>query len=233
MKLLSVPFALITVLTLVSGCSTVTEKDLADLKSPNVIVKEQAIGKMARGQGFPLRLMTGFASNANEEKAVAVMVTLLRSGEEPKNTRLSIIRALGELGKRWEAPVDALVERLEDEDPLTRTQVIEALGKTKNKKALTALLKLLRENKDNYAIIWALGEIGDQRAVPALNGLLSSENKCVRYNAYRALARMGAPQPEENGSSTTGVFDIGRTVFRKYRDIMVIVFQRLAGRNTA
>jgi len=191
-------FALILSI-LVSGCTTVTEQDLADLQSPNAIVKKEAVDRISKGPGFPFNLMGPFVSKENEKKAVTIMVELLRSGKGSKDAKLSILKALGELGKRTEVPAAPLIEKLKDKDPHVRHWATEALGKTKNKKALPALVKLLEQQTDKYPVIWALGEIGDQGAIPHLDQLLASEDKYVTYNAYRALAKIGTSEENRVG----------------------------------
>jgi len=195
-----------------SGCTTVTEQDLADLQSSNAVVKNEAVDRISRGQGFPLKWMGPFVSSENEQKAVAIMVESLRSGRESKDGKLSILKALGKLGKRIEVPAAPLIENLMDKAPHVRHCAIEALGKTKNKKALPALVKLLEQPTDKYPVIWALGEIGDEGAIPYLDQLLASEDKYARYHAYRALAKIG--KCEANGvvrpaaAASGGVFQL-------------------------
>ena len=88
-------------------------------------------------------------------------------------------------------PVSPVIEKLKEENPRVRLQAVESLGKIKNPKAAPALVQLLENETDKYPIIWALGEIRDRNAVPGLNQLLSSEDKYVRYNATKALAKIG------------------------------------------
>ncbi len=196
---MSLVFFTLILSILVSGCTTVTEQDLADLQSPNAIVKKEAVDRISKGPGFPFNLMGPFVSKENEKKAVTIMVELLRSGKGSKDAKLSILKALGELGKRTEVPAAPLIEKLKDKDPHVRHWATEALGKTKNKKALPALVKLLEQQTDKYPVIWALGEIGDQGAIPHLDQLLASEDKYVTYNAYRALAKIGISEENRVG----------------------------------
>jgi HEAT repeat protein len=217
----------------ICGCAFITEQDLADLQSPNAIVKKDAIHRISAGRRSPLGLMDRLLDRGNEKRAAAIMVGLLRSGKESKDTELDILKALGQLGKITEVPVSALIDKLKDKDPAIRAQTSEALGKIKDTKAAAALVKLLEEEPDNYAIIWALGEIGDQGAVPALNRLLGNEDKCVTYNAHRALAKIGNPHAVEADPDNTGLLDIASTIFKKYQDIMMVVFGKIAGLNRA
>jgi HEAT repeat protein len=235
MRLVSVVSVGISLIVL-SGCSTVAEEDLADLQSPNDVVKRQAIERVGKGLTFPLKLVEFLMSRANEEKAAGVMIALLRSGKESKETQLSLINALGRLGKEAEPPVVALIEELKDPDHDIRDKAVEALGKTKNRKASAPLVKLLNEETDKNPIIWALGEIGDPKAIPALNPLLDSEDKYVRFNARKALAKIGTGQVE--GSSQTkiegtlerkGPLEYLKMAFDKYQDAMSAIFHKIAG----
>jgi hypothetical protein len=94
---------------------------------------------------------------------------------------------------------------------------------------MDALIKLPENERDEYPVIWALGEIGDQRAIPTLNRLLSSEDKYVRYNADGALAKIRTPHQVEDNSNTRDLLDIGRMAFKKYQEAMRVVFQKIAG----
>jgi hypothetical protein len=212
----------------VVGCATVSEEDLVDLQSPNAIVKQEAIQRISQEQSFPASLMYDLASNENEKNAIAIMVESLRRGRESKDVQLNILTALGELSKRTQVPVSPLIEKLKDEDPDIRTQAIEALARTQSKEASTALVKLLEEDAHKYAIIWAIGEIGDKGAIPTLNRLLASEDKYVRHNASRALAKMGSDQEEiDSSSDNSGIFDLGRNAFKKYQGMMIAVFRKI------
>ncbi len=223
-----------TLIIWVGGCSTVSEEDLAHLQSGNAMVKKEAIVRISRGPSFPLSLINGFLRKGNETKAVNMMTALLQKGNESKDVQLNILAALGELGKRRQIPVSALIEKLKDQDPQIRTQAIEALAKTNNKAASAALLGLLDEKKDKYPIIWALGEIGDQGSIAALDRLLASEDKYVRYNARKALAKIGVDEAEIDSnrlgnSNEKGLLEIGRMAFRRYQRAMMIVFERIRG----
>lgn len=216
------------------GCSTISEQDLADLRSANAMVKKQAIVRISRGPSFPLNLINGLLSKTNETKAVTMMVALLQEGNVSKDLQLNVLTALGELGTRTQIPVSALIEKLKDQDPQIRTQAIEALAKTNNKAASAALVRLLDEKTDKYPIIWALGEIGDPDSIPVLDRLSASEDKYVRYNALKALAKIGIEQPEidsnhSDNSDTRGLLEIGRMAFKKYQHAMMAVFQKIRG----
>jgi len=224
-------FFSVMLLILVCGCSTLTEQDIANLKSPNAAVKRDAIEGLSRGKRFSLPLMNVLVSKANEKRAYSAMAELLRSGKEPEDTELSIIKAVGQLDSSPEVPVSLLVEKLKRGTPAIRAAAIETLGKTKSEKALPELIKLLEDEDETQkcGIIWALGEIGDPEAIPTLNRLLDSKGKYVRYNAHRALTKIRTPQQVENNSNAKSVLDIGRMAFRKYQMTMMAVFKQIAG----
>ena len=177
---------------LVSGCATVTEEDLADLQGPNAVAKREAISRIFQGPGFPLNFMPLLLSRSNEEKAVTIMVALLRGERETKDTQASILRALGRLGKKTKVPVSPLIEKLRDEDSSVCREAIAALAQMKSKEGLPALLELMDDERNKYAVIWALGEIGDPTAIPILSRLLANGDDYEKYNARKALEKMEA-----------------------------------------
>jgi HEAT repeat protein len=175
---------------LMAACSTLTEKDLTDMQSPNDAVKKEALRKFSRREPFPMNLAGRFLNQNIEKKAVTTMVALLRDGRESEDVQLSILTAIGELGKRTEVPVSPLIDKLGNGDPRIRLQAVESLGKIKDKKAVPALIQLLETEANMYSVIWALGEIGDKSAIPSLHRLMTSEDKYIKYNANKALAKI-------------------------------------------
>jgi hypothetical protein len=222
-------------ITWIWGCATVTEQDLTDLQSTNAMVQKEAIVRISRGPNFPLSLIDGFLSKGNETKAIAHMTALLQSGKGSKDMELTILAALGELGKRRQIPVPALIQKLKDKDPRIRIQAIETLAKTNDRTASAALARLLDEKVDQYPTIWALGEIGDRNSITALDRLLANDDPYVRYHARKALAKIGAgeedadvSEPSENAKKKS-LLETGRIVFRRYQDAMMVVFEKIRG----
>ena len=174
-----------------TGCSNLSEKDLADLQNPNDTVKKRAIEKVSKERRMPFALLNRLSFDGiMEKRAVDIMVEQLKRGKESEDIQLSILRALGDLGDRVTVPVAVLVERLDDKNPEIRLQAVESLGKIGNKEAVPALVDVLETEPNKYHIIWALGEIGDRNAVPALNKLLASDDKYLKYNANKALGKI-------------------------------------------
>jgi HEAT repeat protein/Tfp pilus assembly protein PilF len=186
---------------LVSGCTSLTEDDLADLQSHNSMIKKAAIGKLSERPGVPLKFMGPLLKRTNEEKAVNILLGFLDREDEPEDTQIVILKALLRLCKTTEVPSSPLIEKLNENKPRIRRKIIEVLARSKSRKALPALMRLLDEEKNKYVIIWALGEIGDPRAIPRLNQLLASADKYEKYNANRALEKIEREGDRGGGSS--------------------------------
>ena len=157
------------------GCfSNNTEEYIEDLKSENVMVRNNAIYYLGK----------------NKEKLAVPMLIELVNDDQPKETKLSIIEALGKIeGGR---SVDALVGLLKEEDDEIRIAVVEALGKIRDPKASKPLINILSDKDVQHTAIRALGNIGDNSAVPALTKLLNDPDKYVSYNATQALKQIGS-----------------------------------------
>jgi HEAT repeat protein len=186
---------------LVSGCATVTDEDLADLQGPHAVAKREAISRISQGPRFPLNFMPLLLSRSNEEKAITIMVALLRSERETKDTKASILKALGRLGKKTQVPASPLIEKLRDKDPSVCREAIAALAQTKSKEGLPALLEMMDDEQNKYAVIWALGEIGDPTAIPILSQLLANGDDYEKYNARKALEKMEERGEKDRRSS--------------------------------
>ena len=189
MKALSLLLAIILPIT-ITACSRLSEKDLANLRSQNDIVKREIILEISKQEGFPISLLTRFFDRNIENRAIAILVELINSGEESEDIQLSILKVLGDLGKRTEVPIFPIVEKIKEENPRIRFQAVESLGKIRNREAVPILLQLLATETNKYQIIWALGEMRDNRAIPALNQMLASNDQYLRYNARRALRKI-------------------------------------------
>jgi HEAT repeat protein len=122
-------------------------------------------------------------------KAVDHLMDISRSGD--KRSRLLTINALGEIGDK--RALDMLIGFLEkDQDVDIQSAVAVSLGKMRDAKALTPLLKKL--NSKDWQVrsdaAYALGKIGDIKAVAALVKLLDDDVEKVRKSAGGALERI-------------------------------------------
>jgi len=100
---------------------------------------------------------------------------------------------------------DKLLARVEDEAPGVRAQVAAALAASKDKRAADVLLKRLEDEGDVSAlaaVIDALGDLREPRAVPGLTTVLGGGNDSLIVHAAGALAQIGdrgAPTAEAVG----------------------------------
>lgn len=230
------------VLTVLCACAPITEQDLLALKTPNSILKKAAIQRISKAQAFPGNLIYRFVDQKAQKQAVAAMLAMLRGGKETRDVQFCIVKALGELGKRTDVPDWPFIQYLKDTDPKMMDAAIEALGKTKKKEAVGPLLKLLehRTEHDNI-VIWALGEIGDDKAIRTLNAFLSSKDEFLRYNAAMALAKIGAGDQDEDMVTThdgasvkdSSLRAVGQGIYVKYQNFMIGLFLRISSSNNA
>ena len=156
------------------GCiSNDTEKYITDLKSENIIVRNNAIYYLGK----------------NREKLAVPMLIKLLNNDQPKKTRLMAIESLGKIGDS--SSIDALVALLNEEDKEIKMAACDALGIIKNAKAVGHLIRILQDKDIRLTAIWALGNIGDKSAIPALTTLLDDKDKYVSSNAAKALKKIG------------------------------------------
>ncbi len=99
------------------------------------------------------------------------------------------------------AEIETLLRALDDPLPVIRTAAAQELGKNKVKQAVDKLIQLLEKDqnplvRDNVA--FALGEIGDNRAVPHLIKALKDSDEWVRKSAAKALSFLdGTPAADD------------------------------------
>jgi len=73
-----------------------------------------------------------------------------------------------------------------------RYYAVHLLGKLRDPRAVDVLIPLLDRDAVNHKVAWALGEIGDREAVPALVAALSNEDPLVRVTSIGALRELRA-----------------------------------------
>jgi hypothetical protein len=73
-----------------------------------------------------------------------------------------------------------------------RYYAVHLFGDLKNLRAVPILIPLLSDKEVNYVVPWALGEIGDKRAIHPLIEALSDTNPSVRVLAIYALETLKA-----------------------------------------
>lgn len=67
-------------------------------------------------------------------------------------------------------------------------------GELRDRSAVEILIPILDDDEVNYGVTWALGEIGDSRAIPPLIAALSHRDAVVRVSAINALKKLRAVQ---------------------------------------
>ncbi|HKE19775.1 MAG TPA: HEAT repeat domain-containing protein [Kofleriaceae bacterium] len=95
---------------------------------------------------------------------------------------------------RWAAAVAQLRALMDSTSPRVRRLAAQALARTGDGAALTALRALAREEPSELSriqIAYALARAGDRPAREALRGLLGVERRDVRVDAARCLVQLG------------------------------------------
>ena len=149
------------------------ESSLEDLRSANVVVREQAIVQLGDLDG---RSATG-------------ALTEFLDSSQPKGTRLLATRALGKIGQDEAVPI--LIRAIPEDDLELRTATVEALGMIGDVRAVQPLIEQAKQTNVQLTAIWALGNLRCQESIAALTELLKSDDKFVRYNARQSLKRLG------------------------------------------
>jgi HEAT repeat protein len=116
------------------------------------------------------------------------------------DTRVKGLRTLGRLGMPAALPI--LVAALEAEDAAVRQEAITAIGRLDGEaaEAVPALIEQLRSDHQPmaYRAAWALGDIGDRRAIePLLEMLRHAPDRRTRLIALQNLRRLADPQAAE------------------------------------
>ncbi len=129
---------------------------------------------------------------------VLQLISLLKNAERA-DTRAAAAYALG-FG-RFTSARASLEEVLDnsEEEVLVRGHAAEALAYIKNEKSLSVLLKHLEDPDPGvkYWCIFALGQIGDPKAIPALKAVVQDignqvyEKHSLRAEALDAMAEIG------------------------------------------
>lgn len=122
--------------------------------------------------------------------AIGELVDLLAAEHEALRDRAyAIVIDIGA------SAVPALLQRLAGADVPQREYIAAALGNAKAKEAVVPLSEMLgrKGERRRYIAAWALGEIGDLGALPALTVALGDDDSEVRKSAIRSLILLGRP----------------------------------------
>ena len=117
------------------------------------------------------------------DEAVEPLITALSSRK--KNIRLHAANLLGAL--QDERAIKPLIETLNDNNKLVRREASTSLSRMPA--AVDPLIEVL-DNPDwrvRGAAAWALGNLNDEKAIPALEKLLDDESGYVKSGAQSAI----------------------------------------------
>lgn len=123
-----------------------------------------------------------------DERVFDVLVHAIK--EETPNVRAAAARALGTM----DAPevVQTLIKGLSDEDAWVRYFSARALGRRRSEESVEALERVIEKEKFNHVRIAALdslGQIGGQRIVEIVAGLVRDDDPDVAHAAQVALGK--------------------------------------------
>ncbi len=154
-----------------------------------------ALGNLGTAQAVPV-LISALSRNRprsyaaawalgeiGDNEAIPVLVDALRVDDQA--LRKEAVRALVKIGPVAEGTVAGL---LNSGDSATERAAIRVIGELRGKNSVPLLTGIGGDNRD--AAVWALGRIGDKRALDTLLGALADERWEVRREAAEALGRL-------------------------------------------
>jgi HEAT repeat protein len=156
------------------ACGPQPSAILAGLGSENPVIRED---------------MALLARRAESEDVVQALVGLL---EDPvEEVRVRAVESLGILGDP--GAVEALVACLAGSEGRVQRATIDALGQIRDERAVEPLVAHVSQ-ADTVPLnaVWALGELGDIRAMALLAGLRDHPDLLVSWNAEQALEKLPA-----------------------------------------
>ncbi len=119
--------------------------------------------------------------------ATAVVVGM---GSKNRRVRRAAVRAASRIPSKVYGA--ALIKLLDDGDDDVRLGAIEALGAGRFAKAVPTLIERMEAgDRNSIRIIWALGELGDERAIDSLSKQLTSNEAFTRQIVVEALGKIG------------------------------------------
>lgn len=131
-----------------------------------------------------------------DPRALEPLLTSVKDLDE--DVRGAVCDALGAIGDARAIP-ELLTLLKDDRKSGVRGRAALALGALKAKDAFDTLVKRATRERDPEALAamcWALGELGDARALPTLEPLTRHTNEVVKKHAQEAVATLSASTPK-------------------------------------
>lgn len=173
------------------------EFDAVAAKSPNA--EADALIEKARSALRTQRKAALDAEHAEDVKTIPSLVSRLSSVDA--DVRLDAARELGRIGEATPDAVAALVSALDDAEDKIRVQSAISLGWMQAVDAVPALIAKAHQNDDlplKRRAIQALGQIGDDRAIPEVMAAVDSQDRYSSETAILALGWLKAAEAVSN-----------------------------------
>lgn len=133
------------------------------------------------------RTKAAWALAAMGKESIPQLIRALSDNEEV--TRRRAEWALVKIGL---PAVRSLVHALHEPNKFARERGAQALGWIEDKSTVTALIWALKDTEPSVVCtaVWALGKIGDPKALSALQSLMNHKNSDIRENANESVERI-------------------------------------------
>ncbi len=141
---------------------------------------------------YPVRARAEDALIQIGEAAIPALINAFR--RKNINSEVASCSCLSQIGQKAIPPLLAV---LNDEDSDVQFWSATTLAKFKNRETVEPLLEALlqaQSSEARWGFIGALGDIGDQRAVPSILLFLHDAHRFVRLTAAEALGQLGDRQ---------------------------------------
>lgn len=148
------------------------------------------LSRVKGDSNVPVRHFAGMFIQGNALAAMQALVTYQFAGVE--ENRVSTIERLGVT--RSPLSIDELIESLRDPSFNVRFEVVVSMARTRPDPKLTdAMIDVLRCDEPDMCIAaaWALGRMGDRRAIEPLREALVRDYPLLRARVARALGSLG------------------------------------------
>ena len=139
--------------------------------------------------------ITTLAAGARDGNSRAARTLVKAMGSSEAGVGLEAYKAVVSLGRKVEP---YLRSGLRSSNGEVREACAAALGSLGSPENILLLIQALNESRRvPYAVVWALGEIGDPSAAPALATVLAGPNDVLRKAAVRSLIKIGSRAGDE------------------------------------